>query len=123
MALHLLRRRARWRDYRAPVSTDQHTDSRRNAVRLVAFLALVAVSGLVLPLSAYLVEAVSSTAENWTIVVYVVVMAVLGGALGTGVRALSPPATSRRRAALIWGGLGMLAALCGALIWLVLVGG
>ena len=92
-------------------------------MRIAVFVGLVALTGLTLPLSTYVVEAVSSRAENWTIVVYVVVMAVLGGVLGTAVRALSPPTASRRRAALVWGGLGMLAALCGAVIWLVLVGG
>ena len=105
------------------MTTDQQKDDRRNLLRIGTFIALVTITGLTLPLSAYVVEAVSSRAENWIMVVYVVVMALLGGTLGVAVGALTPPTSSRRRAALMWGGLGMLAAVIGAVIWLVVVGG
>lgn len=92
-------------------------------LRVGAFAALVALSGLALPLSAYVVEAVSSRAENWIIVMYLALMAALGGAVGAGAPALSPPALSRRRAVLLWGILGLVAATVGATLWLVLVAG
>lgn len=90
--------------------------------RAAAFAGLLALSGLALPLSAYVVEGISQRAENWIIVVYLLVMLLAGAAVG----ALLPVAEASRpkaRRAGVWAGLGLLAGVVGFTVWLFAISG
>lgn len=96
---------------------------RRPWVRTAVFAGLVVVAGLALPLSAFVVEAVSSRAENWIIVVQLAITALVGAGAGALLPALGPPAASRGRRATTWAAFGLLAAAVADALWLVVLAG
>lgn len=95
----------------------------RHWARLGALAALVVVAGLLLPLSAYAVEAIAEGAENWIIVVQLALMTVIGAGLGRVFGRLGPQrlATAPRMAT--WAAAGLLAALLADAFWLLLLAG
>ncbi|HVM12724.1 MAG TPA: hypothetical protein VM287_00135 [Egibacteraceae bacterium] len=95
----------------------------RHRARLGAFAALVVVAGLLLPLSAYAVEAIAGGAENWIIVVQLALMAAIGAGVGRLFGRLGPNnmATAPRMAT--WAAAGLLAALLADALWLLLLAG
>jgi hypothetical protein len=95
-------------------------ETRRRWVGAAAFGGLLALSGLALPVSAFVVEAISERAENWIVVVYAALMLLAGAAVGMLVPA-TPALPSRGRRAAIWAGLGLLAAVVGFFLWLITV--
>ncbi len=90
--------------------------------RIVIFLLLVALAGYALPVSAFVVEAISPRAENWIVVVQIVGMVIVGAAMGAFVPALSAAGTRLRRAA-IWAAVALLATLVGDVLWFVVLAG
>jgi hypothetical protein len=107
----------------AGVNTEAQTDSQRRWVRPAAFVVLLAAAGLLLPLSAYAVEAVSAHAENWIIVVYLAATMLVGGAIGAGVGSLTAPGAPRGRTVAAWTGLGLVAAAVALVVWWLLIAG
>ncbi|MBA2529781.1 MAG: hypothetical protein H0V19_07465 [Euzebyales bacterium] len=90
--------------------------------RLLLFVALVVVAAYALPVSAAIVEAVSARAENWILVVYLTLVALVGAGVGAFVPR-SSTARTRRGRALRWAGAGLLAAFIGYSVWLLLLAG
>lgn len=84
---------------------------------------LAGVASVLLPLSALVVEAIGDTAENWIIVVQLVLMVGLGAALGRRFEVLSPEAMAAGPRMAVWGGVGLLAALLADGLWLLLLAG
>ncbi|MDQ3973562.1 MAG: hypothetical protein M3276_04375 [Actinomycetota bacterium] len=96
---------------------------RRHWARAAAFVAMCGVAALLLPVSAYAVEALSERAENWILVVQFVLMALVGAVVGVLLRGLGPAAASPARRAAVWAAVGLLAAaLADGLWWLLLAG-
>jgi hypothetical protein len=103
--------------------SDQQQYRRRRGIRAGTFVGLLAVSALVLPLSAYAVEAVSTRAENWIAVVYLAVMTLLGAGLGAALHERMTPGGSQRRTVVTWAVMGLVAGLVGFVLWVVTVSG
>lgn len=95
----------------------------RHWARLGTFLMLAGMASVLLPLSAVVVEAIADTAENWIIVVQLVLMAGIGAALGRRFAVLSPDAMAAGPRMAVWGGVGLLAALLADGLWLLLLAG
>lgn len=91
-------------------------------VRLLLFVGLVVVAAYALPVAAATVEAVSARAENWILVVYLALVALVGAGVGALVPR-SSTAPTRRGRALRWAGAGLLAAFIGYSVWLLLLAG
>ena len=90
-------------------------------IRGGAFLALVGISALALPVAAYTVEALSPRAENWIVVLQLVLMAGAGALTGGLLARLGTRSTARN--ALAWGALGVVATIVADAVWLVLGAG
>ena len=90
-------------------------------IRGGAFVALVGIAALVLPLAAYTVEALSPRAENWIFVVQLALMAGAGALTGALLARLGTRSTAR--GALAWGTLGLVATVVADGVWLALVAG
>ncbi|MEX0657846.1 MAG: hypothetical protein WD080_01810 [Egibacteraceae bacterium] len=95
----------------------------RHWARLGTFLMLAGVASVLLPLSALVVEAIADTAENWVIVVQLVLTAGLGAVLGRRFEVLSPDAMAVGPRMAMWGGVGLLAALLADGLWVLLLAG
>jgi hypothetical protein len=85
----------------------------------VLLSALVLVAALALPVSAWLVEAVSATAENWILPLQVLI--VLGLAAAAGWSQSRPE--GRGRAVVAWLAAGVLAILVVDGVWWLLLAG
>ncbi len=93
------------------------------ALRIVVFVGLVALAALLLPVSAYVVEAISERAENWTLVVQLTLVTLIAAGVGVSVPGLSRAGASRGRRAAVWAATGLAAALVGNAIWLLMLAG
>lgn len=91
--------------------------------QLAAFVSLVAAAAVLLPLSALVVEALSERAENWILVLQLVLVTALGTAAGGYLPGLGPAGWSRRRRIAVWAGLALVAAAIADGIWLLLLAG
>ena len=96
---------------------------RRAGLRAGAFVALLLVAAVALPVSAYVVEAFSSRAENWILVVYLVIVAAVGASIGAAVPAVGPATATPGRRAIVWAGFALVAAVVSYGIWLVVIAG
>lgn len=90
-------------------------------IRGGAFVALVGIAALALPLAAYTVEALSPRAENWIFVLQMALMAGAGALTGALLARLGTRSTAR--SALAWAALGVVATIVADGVWLVLVAG
>ncbi|HVM19163.1 MAG TPA: hypothetical protein VM307_04315 [Egibacteraceae bacterium] len=92
-------------------------------IRIAAFVLLLCVSAFALPVSAYIVEAAAPQAENWILVLYLVLMTAAGALVGRLLPPLTPAMRSTRRRVLTWAGAGVLAAVVGYVVWFLLLAG
>lgn len=92
-------------------------------LRGAAVLGLLLVAAVLLPVSAFVVEAVSDRAENWILPLQVVLMALLGAGVGVVLHRVGPRATAVTRAVLVWGAVGLLAAAMTDAAWWALLAG
>lgn len=92
------------------------------SVRAALFVALVIAAGGALPVSAVIVEAISEQAENWIVVLHVVIVVAAGAAIGAALPK-SSTAERRRGRVLRWAGAGLAAAVLGSVVWVLLLAG
>jgi hypothetical protein len=91
--------------------------------RILGGLILVGAATFALPVSAYVVEAIDEGARNSIVVLHLFLSGAVGGAMGAVWPDLGPRAAPTGRRVLVWGVLGLAAALVAGAVWWVLLTG
>lgn len=106
-----------------PEAAHASAPARGRVARVTAFVALVCAAAVLLPVSALVVEALAERAENWILVLQLVLVVGLGALGAVLVPRLGPAAWPPAARAALWAGVGLVAAMVANAGWLLLVAG